>query len=115
VDPWTDTPRVKTWLKLPDDADNDVVGQAVAAVNAWVSDLPHVPVYVPPPADPVEPDPLAGWRLGATMLAARYHRRRNSAGGVESVTDAGAVYVPRRDSDVDRLLRIGTHAPPRLG
>jgi hypothetical protein len=48
------------------------------------------------------------------MLAARYVRRRATPSGVESTAD-GAVYLPRRDGDVDQLLRIGAYAMPSVG
>lgn len=56
-----------------------------------------------------------GAHLGAVMLAARYHRRRNSPGGVETFGDGGAAYVPRYDADLDRLLRINAWASPQVG
>jgi hypothetical protein len=48
------------------------------------------------------------------MLAARYVRRRATPSGVESTAD-GAVYLPRRDGDVDQLLRIGAFLRPAVG
>lgn len=56
-----------------------------------------------------------GVKLGALMLAARLHRRRNSSTGVESVSEVGATYVSRYDNDLDRQLRIGAWLPPRVG
>ena len=57
----------------------------------------------------------AGVQLGAIMLAARLHRRRNSPAGVEAAGELGPVYVARYDSDLDRNLQIGAWAPPRVG
>lgn len=57
----------------------------------------------------------AGADLGAVMLAARLHRRRNSPGGVESFGDMGASYIPRYDADLDRLLRINDWKAPQVG
>lgn len=54
----------------------------------------------------------AGVHLGAVMLAARLHRRRNSSAGVEAFGDMGAAYVSRYDSDLDRQLRINDWTPP---
>jgi hypothetical protein len=48
------------------------------------------------------------------MLAARMFRRRNTPSGVEAMTDQ-VVYVPRRDSDVDQLLRVGSYQLPAVG
>ena len=108
---------VKVWLRLaPDDTtDDQILADVVAAVNAWVAGTAYVAEL-----DPVTWPPAAGlWPLdvtqGATMLAARMYRRRNTPGGIESLGDAGAVYVPRRDGDVDVLLHQGAWAPPRIG
>lgn len=57
----------------------------------------------------------AGVELGAIMLAARLHRRRNSAAGVETFSDMGASYVSRYDADLDRQLRINAWTPPVVG
>lgn len=57
----------------------------------------------------------SGVELGAVMLAARLHRRRNSSNGVESFSDMGVSYVSRYDSDLDRQLRINAWATPVVG
>lgn len=57
----------------------------------------------------------SGVELGAIMLAARLHRRRNSSAGVESFSDLGATYVSRYDADLDRQLRINGWAFPQVG
>lgn len=98
---YTTISAVKAWLRV-DDTDDDLITAVVEACNAWATDLPHAP------ADTTH----AGWNLGVRMLAARLYRRRNTPGGVEAFGDAGAVYVPRRDSDVDSLLRLGAYAKP---
>lgn len=53
--------------------------------------------------------------LGATMLAARLHRRRNSPDGVSAFGDLGPVYVQRQDPDIAQLLQLGDYAPPTVG
>lgn len=53
--------------------------------------------------------------LGAAMLAARLHRRRNSPAGVEAFNDMGAVYVSRRDPDIAMLLGLGDWIRPKVG
>lgn len=98
---------VKAWLRVRDEVDDDLLAQVVAATNAWVAGLP---VVTSSPATPW-PDDV---RLGATMLAARLYRRRNTPSGVESFTDQ-VVYLPRRDADVDMLLHIGFYALPAVG
>ncbi len=100
---------VKTYLRLTDTADDDVASAATDAANAYVATLPIWRKLVP--GDDVVPDTIA---YGATMLAARLFRRRNSPGGVEAFADA-AVYVGRTDPDVARLLQLDPFAPPRVG
>ena len=46
------------------------------------------------------------------MLTARLHRRRNSAAGIEAMTELGATYVSRYDNDIARLLRIDSFQTP---
>ena len=77
------------------------VADYVTAANAWARrlDLPYD-----------EPT-----RLGVTMLAARWYRRRLSPAGIEAITDTGASYVARTDPDIARLLRIDQHQIPRVG
>lgn len=100
---------VATWLTLGGDAGAaaDKVAQTVAAVNDLLGDM------LPAPAEGDE------WRpryvQGATMLAGRIYRRRNSALGVATFTAEGAAYVQRNDPDVAMLLGIGAYTPPRVG
>jgi len=53
--------------------------------------------------------------LGATMLAARLWRRRNSPEGVAGFATDSPVYVQRNDPDIGMLLGLGNHAPPVVG
>lgn len=107
---------VTSWLRLTDPADQSLIEDVCAAVNAWCARLPYVragsvvvdqddPTVVLWPADAYQ---------GARMLAARMYRRRNTPSGVESMTDV-VVYLPRRDSDVDQLLRIGGYGRVQIG
>lgn len=88
------------WLKLPSGPDRvlEICAEAVVAV---INQLDHV---------------SATWddatKLGAMMLTARLHRRRNSPSGVESLTEMGASYISRYDSDIARLLLIDAFAKP---
>lgn len=65
------------------------------------------------------PAPGTQWgddiKLGATMLAARIYRRRNSPAGVESLGELGPVYVSRNDPDLAQLLKLGRYATPQVG
>lgn len=53
--------------------------------------------------------------LGATMLGARLHRRRNTPDGVQAFAEGGAVYIQRNDPDVALMLQLGDHARPSVG
>lgn len=106
-------PDVKAWLRITDSADDALILDVVDATNAWVAGTAYVAeLPLGPNGEP------ATWPAdvtqGAVMLAARLYRRRNSPSGVEPFTD-GAVYLPRRDGDVDALLHMGYYAPPRVG
>lgn len=102
--------HVKGWLRLPaeDTTDDDLIAACTSATNEWVAATAYVK-GLPDPS--VWPNDVT---LGATMLAARLFRRRNTPAGIEAIAD-GAVYVPRRDSDVDSMLHQGAWAPPRVG
>lgn len=96
---------VEAWLRLDAGTDADLIADVVAATNVWVSRTPYVasiPTDLDWPADILQ---------GATMLAARLYRRRNTPGGIEAF-GADAVYVPRRDADVTAMLHL---AAPRVG
>lgn len=103
---------VAAMLRLPDlsDADADYLADVVAGVNAFVERLP----YTPKTGD-VDPVWSADVLQGANMLAGRVYRRRNSPGGVESITEMGAIYVQRNDPDVAMMLGIGGYARPIVG
>lgn len=83
----------------------------VAAINAMV---PRIVPRVRELAAPTDPWP-ADVDRGAVMLAARLFARRNSPTGVAAFTETGPAYVSRWDPDIERLLGIGTWAPPRVG
>lgn len=63
--------------------------------------------------------PTAGWsddhRLGATLLAARLYRRKDSPGGMAEFGMEGAAYVSGNWPDVAMLLGIGNYAVGRPG
>jgi hypothetical protein len=100
---------VKLHLAITDDRDDDRITAYVAAVNAMVRTWRCSTAAVDQvawPADIVE---------GATLLAARYFRRKNSPAGVEAMGSTGAVYVMRTDPDVAQLLQLGPHSYPTVG
>lgn len=104
-------PGVKAHLGITDERDDGAITLAVNAVNnmvrCWPCSLPAVGE-----ADWAKTDATV---QGATMLAARHFRRKNSPGGVESVGTLGAVYVQRNDPDVAMLLGLGPYAGPEVG
>jgi len=100
---------VKLQLAITDDRDDDRITAQVVAVNrmvrTWRCSTAAVG-QVEWPADIV---------LGATLLAARFFRRKNSPAGVEAMGSQGAVYVMRSDPDVAQLLQLGVHSYPTVG
>lgn len=105
------TDQVKAWLHITDAADDPLLSAVVDATNAWVASTAWVQELPPDPDPDLWPDDVT---QGAVMLAARLYRRRNTPSGVEPFVD-GAVYLPRRDADVDMLLHLGYYSPPRVG
>lgn len=95
---------VAGWLGIPEGgpgvAERAHIAKVVPAVNALVRRYGHTGDDLP--ADVVQ---------GATMLAGRITRRRNSPAGVESFGELGATYVARYDPDIDVLLGTGKHRP----
>lgn len=107
---------VAAWLDQVDaasgDTDRPQLGMVVSATNVFVRRLKGSD------GEPVDGQPFvwpADVVLGATMLAGRLWRRRDSPAGVETFAGDGAVYVQRTDPDVAMLLQLGPYAPPRIG
>lgn len=85
-------------------ADPDYVTKLAATVDAVNALVPRMAT--------TPPEAVA---LGATMLAARLYRRRNTPEGVATFTNDGAVYVSRNDPDVALLLGLGAYSGPVVG
>ena len=82
--------------------------QTVAGVNAFVASLPSAQLTDPDP----EPWPESVV-TGATMLAKRFWRRRDTPAGVTQIGDDGAVLnVARSDPDVAMVLGLGAYERP---
>jgi hypothetical protein len=97
------------WLGLRFWQSDTALTSVVAAVNAYVTTLPKV-------ADlPEGTDWPDDFFLGAVMLGGRYYRRRNSPNGVEAITESGAQYVARYDSDISRMLGLDMYTKPAVG
>ncbi len=102
----TTTAAVKAHLKITDATDDAAIDGAVAAVNVYVrrTEKARAIGVVDPEPDPNEWP--ADLKQGATMLAARLFKRRNSPNGVEAFAVAGPVYVRRNDPDIAMLLDL---------
>ncbi len=96
---------VTQFLGLPDDTVDPGLSTTVDAINALVSQWRPL----------ADADWSANIKHGATMLAARVWRRRNSPAGVESYGDLGPTYVRRNDPDVAILLGMGFYTEPQVG
>lgn len=108
--PLTDDEAVAAYLALAEDgslADRTYLAETAAAVSAAVAGW-----FDPPAEGKPWPSNLAH---GATMLAARVWRRRNTPSGVEAFGELGPVYVQRNDPDIALLLGLGNHMRPAVG
>lgn len=120
---WPDLPEtgpatlvgVKDDLRLTDTTDDTILNRIVVGVNRKVRRWPVAAYASQPDTDPAGrtwPDDIV---QGATMLAARLYRRRNSPAGFEAFGGDGAVYVQRNDPDIAQMLEIGSWLPPAVG
>jgi len=109
----TTVEAVKAHLSITDATDDGALAPVVGAVNYLIR---HLPVASTAKAETVE---AAVWpadvKLGATLLAARLWRRRNSPEGVAAFGADGPVYVQRNDPDVAMMLALGDWARPGVG
>lgn len=110
----TNLDDVKSWARIAEDdtTDDAELTTVVAAVNAFVRGLPVAQRQDTDPAPEAWDGDIA---LGAKMLAARLHRRRNTTGGVEVAGQFGIAYVRRTDPDIAQLLQLGEYASPGVG
>lgn len=103
----TSLPRVLRMLgrSAEEDEEDEVLLEVVEAVRTLV------PTWRERPA--------GGWKahhhLGATMLAARLYRRKDSPGGMAEFGTEGAAYVSGNWPDVALLLGLGNYAVGRPG
>jgi hypothetical protein len=102
----TSAARANRLLSRPVDDDSDaLLSEVVEAVNSLV------PTWLVEPAN--------GWaahhHLGATMLAVRLYRRKDSPGGLAQFGMEGAAYVAGNWPDVAMLLGLGNYAVGRPG
>ena len=100
----TSSEQVAAMLSLP--AEDPELPGVVAAANSLVC------VWLSPAPDG---EWAAHHRYGATLLAARFYRRKDSPAGFQMQGMEAAVYVSRNDPDIAQLLGLGAFAPPRVG
>lgn len=109
VDGPTSRELVKIRLHIDDASDDTDLDVIAPAVNLVVRRLP-----IADRARGAESWP-ADIVLGATMLAGRLLRRKNSPDGVVAFGDLGPVYVQRNDPDIAMMLGLGDWASPAVG
>lgn len=102
---------VKTQLAIADARDDTKLQPIVDAVNRLVRCWP----VCEPAVSATDWEDFQDVVTGASMLASRLFRRRNSPAGVESFGAQGAAYVMRNDPDIAMLLRLGPWAAPVVG
>jgi hypothetical protein len=108
---------IKAHLKITDDTDDAAIDLVTAAVNSVIR-TGKAAEDAALPAAPTEEEPgewPARISYGATLLGARWFRRKNSPAGVEAFGELGALYVMRNDPDIAQLLRLGAFAVPGVG
>ncbi len=111
----TTTQAVKNHLAITDDRDDATIELVVAAVNDQVTQWHGPPSILSAAGDVLDYRPK--YQQGATMLAARVYRRRNSPNGVEDYGSdlQGAIYTRSNDPDVAQLLELGRYERPAIG
>jgi hypothetical protein len=116
---WLDTADVRKWLKdhaQPPANDDVELGRVCAETEIHVQRVrPDGWTFPEPPErGPATYVPDAEIYQGAVMYAARALRRKNTPGGVE-FTEAGAVFSPRYDPQIDEALHTGAWTRPGVG
>ena len=110
----TDITRVVTYARIKNGVDGltpaeqTEMDDTVAAINEWVRGLP-----VADAARGSESWPSAIVK-GATMMAGRLWRRRDTNGGIYSAGDVVPIFVHTRDPDVALLLKLGDYGKPSV-
>lgn len=103
-------------IDLSDTRDDDNLTEALAAAMTFVERVRRGQFsFDGEPALDNLPVPTPDVKLGTLMLADRWNTRRRSPEGLISMGEMGSARVPSFDPDIDRLLRLGRHARPRVG
>lgn len=104
--------KVNRTLSRPEDEQDSEVLDVVEAVCSLV------PTFAAPRGE-VGPDGTRPWtayqRLGATYLAARLFRRKDSPGGMVSFVEGGGAMVAGNWPDIAMMLGLGQYAVGRPG
>lgn len=120
-----DLPTLRNDLSIPDDEtlDDDAYTRRLNAAISFVQRVRKDAFVTDDCGELIEPATYSeqGEReastleLGTLMLAARLAARRRSPDAILWMADTGTTHVPRGDEDLERMLRIGRHALPRVG
>ena len=114
---WLDPDDVRKWLR---DNAQPPANDAIELDRVCSQTEDHVQVVradgwtYPPDPDPPLYVPTAEIYQGAVMYAARALRRRNTPTGVE-FSDAGAVFSPKYDPQIDEALHTDAWTRPEVG
>ena len=116
---WLDPADVRKWLRdnaQPPANDDFELGRVCKQTEGHVERVrPDGWTFPEPPeAGPPLYVPDAEIYQGAVMYAARLLRRRNTPTGIE-FSDAGAVFSPRYDPQIDQALHTGAYTRPGAG
>jgi len=107
---WPSLKQVRQLLRLqPDTAEDALIDQARLAAIDWCFQRTGQR-WDPADAGGLLPDSVY---QAATLLAARYYRRRDSLDGTIGWGDLGVIRVGNRDPDVEALL--GPYVPMVFG
>lgn len=107
---------LKTDLSVTDTRDDERLQQVLDAAVAFVERTRDGDFNFAGDLGSTLPDPTPDLVLGTLRLAGRWHTRRRSPDAlVQLGQDMGSSRVPGIDPDIERLLRIGRHAKPRVG
>lgn len=101
-------------IDLTDTRDDTKLQRELDAAVAFVE---RVRTGINYTADPesADPDPTDDLFLGTLRLAGRWKTRRRSPDGLINQGELGTSRVPGVDADIERLLRIGRFAKPKVG
>lgn len=108
--------KVDRGIKPAETRDDEAIQQSLDAAVDFVQRVrPDLQYDTMDPEQWAKPLPSRDVVLGTLRLAARWRDRVRSPDGMVNMAEMGAGRVSTFDGDIDRLLRIGRHARPRVG